>query len=66
MKPSEMIKQPTYKGKDAETIKDIVKTSGLSETTVRRHARKMIDVGRWKEVIVKEKHSFTKAYIVIK
>lgn len=68
VKPSDELKKkfnpPEYK--EAETIADIVKVTGLGETTVRRHAKRMVDAGIWKQVTKKEKHHFTTAYIKIK
>lgn len=66
MKPSDTLLKNIYKGKDAETVSEICKSSGLGETTVRRHAKKMVEAGMWKAVTIRTKTGFLTAYIVIK
>lgn len=66
MKPSDDLKTDVYKGKDAQTISEISKECGLSETTVRRLAAIMVANGKWKVVKIKTKVGFAKAYLRVK
>jgi hypothetical protein len=66
MKPSDDLKREFTKDKNAETIQDLVKVTGLADTTIRRHAKKMIAQNIWKEVYKKTDAGICKAYIKIR
>lgn len=66
MKPSDDLKVNYSTDKNAESIADICRITGLSETTVRRHVKNMVRQGIWKEVIKKSGNVTFKAYIKIK
>lgn len=68
VKPSDdlIAKYALYKGKDAQTIEDIVKECGLGSSTVRAHARKMAEQNHWKKVWVKRNNKIMPAYIRVK
>jgi DNA-binding MarR family transcriptional regulator len=66
MKISDELKKKYIDNKDAETISEIANATGLSEATIVRHAKKMLDNGNWKEVTKKQGNRFVKAYIKAK
>ena len=68
MKPSDdlKVKYQLYTGKDAQTVDDIAKESGLGLTTVRAFARKMVEQKIWRRVFVKKNNAIIPAYIKIK
>lgn len=68
MKPSDDLKRDIYTGKDCQTVEQISKECGLSESTIRTHARKMVRAGIWKEVkvLVNGKRGLIAAYIKVK
>lgn len=66
VKPSDDLKKKYTTNPNAETIGEIAKITGLSETTVRRHAKKMVESKLWKEVITyRKEQGFVKGYIKI-
>lgn len=66
MKISDELKKKYIDNKDAETISETANATGLSEATIVRHAKKMLDNGNWKEVTKKRGNRFVKAYIKAK
>ena len=68
MKPSDILKKeyPICKDPNAQTIKEMMKETGLSDNTIRRHATKMTELGKWKQVFKKDGHTYSKAYLVVK
>lgn len=68
VKPSDILKKqyPVCKDPNAQTIKEIIDETGLSDNTIRRHARKMVELGKWKQVIKKNGGAYVKAYLVLK
>lgn len=67
MKPSDELKNlyPIYSGKNAQTVGEICRESGLGETSVRRHADKMVKSGKWKKVLIREGGAIKNAYIAV-
>lgn len=67
MKPSDDIQvKEICKDKNAQTIQEICEVTGLSQTTVRRHAQQMLKTGQWKQVWKKEGNHIVQAYIRVK
>lgn len=67
MKPSEDIpKKEISKNKDSQTYKEIAHDTGLAESTIRRHAQKMIRLGKWKQTWKKEDGKIVMAFERIK
>ena len=65
MKPSQDLPK-LYTGKDAETIEEMAEESGLSESSIRLHAKKMEKSGIWKKVLIKKGRGTLSAYIKVK
>lgn len=65
MKPHDDIPN-VYKGKDAYTAREIATEKGISQSTVRIYADKMIALGKWKVVKVKRGNHYPEAYIKVK
>ena len=65
MRPSDDIKKEITKDKNAQTIKEIAKDTGLADATIRRHANKMIELKKWRQVWKKQGKIIVAAYIRI-
>lgn len=68
MKPSDELKKlyPITTDENAQSIAEMEKETGLSEATIRRHIKKMLDVGEWEEVLKKQNGTIAKAYKRVK
>lgn len=66
MKPSIDLKRKIITNKDAQSIEQIMKETGLSETSVRRHAKRMVDLEIWQEGYKKVSYGFVKVFLKIK
>jgi len=68
VKPSEVLKRKynLYTGKDAETVEDIMKATGLGATTVKKHCSRMVESKEWQRVFIKVNDKIKPAYLVKK
>jgi DNA-binding MarR family transcriptional regulator len=64
LKPSDdiQIKEIT-KDKNAQTIKEICEVTGLSESSIKRHAQKMVETGKWTQVWKRQKDKTVMAFV---
>ena len=66
MKPSNDLQRKIIKDKDAQSIAEIMKDTGLSDACIRRHAKLMTGKGIWEEGYRKTSDGWLKVFRKIK
>ena len=66
MKPSDDLHRKELKGKDVQSCDEIAQEVGLNESTVRKHARKMVSLGVWEEGWRKSPTGWVKVFRKVK
>jgi len=63
LNPSDDLKRKIIKG---QSIEEIARETGLGETTIRKHAKRMVESGIWENGYRKVSYGFVKVFKKIK